>query len=71
MQKLPIGIQSFEKLRNSDSLYVDKTAVIYQLVNEAKVYFLNRPQRFGKSLLCSTLKAYFEGGKGAIQGAGN
>lgn len=68
MLKLPIGIQSFEKLRQSDALYVDKTETIYNLVHDATVYFLSRPRRFGKSLLCSTLKAYFEGKKELFKG---
>ena len=68
MQKLPIGIQSFKCLREDGYLYVDKTEVIYRLVTEAKVYFLSRPRRFGKSLLCSTLKAYFEGDRELFKG---
>ena len=68
MQKLPIGIQSFKCLREDGYLYVDKTEVIYRLVTEAKVYFLSRPRRFGKSLLCSTLKAYFEGDRELFRG---
>ena len=51
MRKLPIGIQSFENIRNENYLYVDKTALIYQLVTKGKPYFLSRPRRFGKSLL--------------------
>ena len=57
MRKLPIGIQSFENIRNENYLYVDKTALIYQLVTKGKPYFLSRPHRFGKSLLISTLEA--------------
>ena len=57
MRKLPIGIQSFENIRNENYLYVDKTALIYQLVTKGKPYFLSRPRRFGKSLLISTLEA--------------
>ena len=68
MQKLPIGIQSFKKLREEGCLYVDKTEVVYRLVGEAKAYFLSRPRRFGKSLLCSTLQAYFEGRKELFEG---
>ena len=63
MRKLPIGIQSFENIRNENYLYVDKTALIYQLVTKGKPYFLSRPRRFGKSLLISTLEAYFQGKK--------
>ncbi len=61
MKKLPIGTQDFAKLIESDRLYVDKTALIHQLIEEGTVYFLSRPRRFGKSLLLSTLKAIFEG----------
>ena len=57
--KYPIGIQSFEKIRRDGYVYVDKTALIYQLVTTGRYYFLSRPRRFGKSLLISTLQAYF------------
>jgi hypothetical protein len=61
-QRLPIGIQDFVKLREEGYRYVDKTTLIHQLViNAAGPYFLSRPRRFGKSLLCSTLGALFEG----------
>ena len=59
--KLPIGIQSFESIRRDGYLYVDKTDYVYKLVHEGKPYFLSRPRRFGKSLLISTLRAYWEG----------
>ena len=59
----PIGRQNFENLRNDGFVYVDKTALIYKLVKEGSVYFLSRPRRFGKSLLLSTLEAYFCGKK--------
>ena len=59
--KLPIGIQSFERLRSDGYLYVDKTRLLWDLVSNGKYYFLSRPRRFGKSLFLSTLKAYFEG----------
>ena len=62
-RKLPIGIQSFEDLRRNGYLYVDKTELLYQLVTEGKNYFLSRPRRFGKSLLMSTMEAYFLGKK--------
>lgn len=68
VQKLPIGIQEFEKLRKEGYLYVDKTRLVYKLVNEGSYYFLSRPRRFGKSLLMSTLKAYFEGKKELFEG---
>ncbi|MDR1787263.1 MAG: AAA family ATPase [Treponema sp.] len=67
-RKLPIGIQDFEKLRTNGFLYVDKTEYLYRLVNEGTVYFLGRPRRFGKSLLLSTLKAYFEGKRDLFTG---
>ena len=60
-RKLPIGIQSFEKLREENFLYVDKTEYVYKLAHSGIPYFLSRPRRFGKSLLLSTLKAYWEG----------
>jgi hypothetical protein len=60
MKKLPIGVQTFEKLIRENYLYVDKTEHIYQLVTRGECYFLARPRRFGKSLLVSTLKALFE-----------
>lgn len=68
IRKYPIGIQNFEDLRRQGYLYVDKTALIYQLVTTGKPYFLSRPRRFGKSLLLSTLKAYFEGKKELFEG---
>ena len=61
-RKLPIGVQSFQSLRESGYLYVDKTQYIEQLLR-GKVYFLSRPRRFGKSLFLSTLAAYFRGEK--------
>ncbi|MDR3343026.1 MAG: ATP-binding protein [Treponema sp.] len=65
---MPIGIQTFEEIRSNGNVYVDKTAYIYRLVNDSKCYFLGRPRRFGKSLLLSTLKAYFEGQKALFDG---
>ena len=67
-KKYPIGIQNFESLRNDGYFYVDKTASIYQMVKTGSYYFLNRPRRFGKSLLISTLKAYFQGKKELFEG---
>ena len=64
----PIGIQNFGDLRNNNNVYVDKTELIYRLANTNKVYFLSRPRRFGKSLLVSTLDAYFRGKKELFQG---
>ena len=67
-RKLPLGIQGFEGLRNDGYIYVDKTESIYRLVHEGKPYFLSRPRRFGKSLLLSALKAYWEGKKELFKG---
>lgn len=64
----PIGIQNFEKIRNDGYFYVDKTALIYQMVKTGSYYFLSRPRRFGKSLLISTLEAYFQGKKELFEG---
>ena len=61
MRKLPVGIQGFENLRDDGYVYVDKTAYVYRLAHEGKPYFLSRPRRFGKSLLLSTMRAYWEG----------
>ena len=66
--KYPIGIQSFENIRTGGFVYVDKTALIYQLADLGKYYFLSRPRRFGKSLLISTLEAYFLGKKELFEG---
>ena len=69
MSKLyPIGIQNFEKLRKDGYFYVDKTALLYRLVKTGSYYFLSRPRRFGKSLMISTLQAYFEGKKELFEG---
>lgn len=68
LKKLPIGVQNFEKLREADCLYVDKTAWIYQLVKTGGYYFLSRPRRFGKSMLLSTLHAYFSAKKELFKG---
>lgn len=69
MDKLyPIGIQTFEVIRKEGYCYVDKTALIYQLVKSGRYYFLSRPRRFGKSLLISTLEAYFRGKKELFAG---
>ncbi|AIN93449.1 ATP-binding protein [Treponema putidum] len=67
-RKIPIGIQSFEKMRNDRYLYVDKTKYVYNLVRTSSPYFLSRPRRFGKSLFLSTLKAYFLGQKELFRG---
>lgn len=66
--KYPIGIQSFDRIREDGYVYVDKTDLIYQLVKDSSIYFLSRPRRFGKSLLVSTLKCYFQGRKELFKG---
>lgn len=66
--KYPVGIQTFEKIIEGDFVYVDKTDLVYSLVNGGQIYFLSRPRRFGKSLLLSTLRAYFEGKKNLFAG---
>ncbi|MDY3069234.1 MAG: ATP-binding protein [Parabacteroides sp.] len=64
----PVGIQSFEEIRKGNYIYIDKTEYIYELVKSGKYYFLSRPRRFGKSLLISTLEAYFLGKKELFKG---
>ncbi|MCD8182113.1 MAG: ATP-binding protein [Bacteroides sp.] len=68
MRKLPIGIQTFEKLREDGYLYIDKTAMIYRIASTSSPYFLSRPRRFGKSLLISTFESYFQGRKELFEG---
>ena len=60
-RKYPVGIQSFKSIRQDGYIYVDKTPLIYKMITEGKPYFLSRPRRFGKSLLCDTLAKVFEG----------
>ena len=68
-RKLPVGIQSFEKIRKGGYIYVDKTDIIWKLANRNKTYnYLSRPRRFGKSVLVDTLQAYFEGNKELFEG---
>jgi len=68
LAKLPIGIQTFAKIREDNYAYVDKTPLVLKLVEESNYYFLARPRRFGKSLLVSTLQALFEGRKELFSG---
>ncbi|MBO6291728.1 MAG: ATP-binding protein [Selenomonas sp.] len=68
IRKLPIGVQSFEVMRQEQFLYVDKTRYIYELAHTGRQYFLSRPRRFGKSLFLSTLKAYWQGRKELFEG---
>ena len=64
----PIGIQNLEDIRKGGYVYVDKTALIYKLASTGKYYVLSRPRRFGKSLLISTMEAYFQGKKELFDG---
>ncbi|UTD12417.1 ATP-binding protein [Treponema denticola] len=68
IRRLPIGLQSFEVMRNEGFVYVDKTEYVVKLAAESRVFFLSRPRRFGKSLFLSTLKAYFLGKKELFKG---
>ena len=68
LKKLPIGEQSFEKLRRENRLYVDKTEFVYRMAQDGTYYFLSRPRRFGKSLLLSTIEAYFLGQRELFEG---
>ena len=68
MKKLPIGIQTFEAIRQDDFVYVDKTEMIHRLTSQKSSYFLSRPRRFGKSLLVDTFKSLFEGRKELFEG---
>ena len=65
MKSLPIGVSTFASLIQADTVYVDKTEVLYQLIKgkEPKRYFFSRPRRFGKSLTCSTLSSIFSGNR--------
>ncbi len=68
-RRLPVGIQSFQKIREGNFLYVDKTDLVWKLANRGKQYnYLSRPRRFGKSLLVDTLQAYLEGNKVLFEG---
>lgn len=64
----PLGIQTFSEIRKRDMLYIDKTEYVYRMASSGKFFFLSRPRRFGKSLLVSTLKSYFEGKKELFRG---
>ena len=68
MRLYTAGIADFERIRQDGRIYIDKTELIYKLTRESQFVFLSRPRRFGKSLLCSTLKYYFEGRKDLFEG---
>ena len=69
-KKLPTGIQTFDKIRNSQDefIYVDKTEIAYKLINKGEYFFLSRPRRFGKSLFVDTLSEIFKGHKHLFKG---
>ena len=68
LRRLPVGIQTFEKIIENDMLYIDKTEYIWNMIHTNNCVFLSRPRRFGKSLLVSTLQSYFEGKKELFKG---
>lgn len=68
MQKLPIGIQTFSKIREDDYIYIDKTDIALEMINSYQYVFLSRPRRFGKSLFLDTLRNIFEGKKEYFKG---
>ena len=68
LKRLPVGIQTFSNIIEDDMLYIDKTEYIWNMIHLGKYIFLSRPRRFGKSLLVSTLEAYFEGRKDLFKG---
>ena len=68
LKRLPVGIQTFSEVIGLDCLYIDKTEYIWNMIHLSKYIFLSRPRRFGKSLLVSTLQAYFEGRKDLFKG---
>lgn len=68
-RRLPVGIQSFKKIREEGYLYVDKSDIVWNLANNGNINnYLSRPRRFGKSVLVNTLQAYFEGKKELFEG---
>jgi len=68
LREMPVSVQDFEKLRTENYMYVDKTKYVYEITRKSRPYFLGRPRRFGKSLFCSTLKAFFLGKKELFAG---
>lgn len=66
--RYPIGVQDFSDIRRGGYVYLDKTEIIQKLAEDGKYYFLSRPRRFGKSLLISTMQAYFQGRKELFEG---
>ena len=68
LKRLPVGIQTFSEVIGLGCLYIDKTEYVWNMIHLSKYVFLSRPRRFGKSLLISTLQAYFEGRKDLFKG---
>ena len=68
IRRYPVGIQTFSEIINGEYVYIDKTDLVWQLAHTAKYVFLSRPRRFGKSLLSSTLRSFFEGRKDLFEG---
>ncbi|MCQ2976047.1 MAG: AAA family ATPase, partial [Bacteroidales bacterium] len=68
LKKLPINTYTFSKIREGNYEYVDKTEYVYKMAQEMDIAFLSRPRRFGKSMLCHTLKEYFSGNKDLFKG---
>ena len=68
LKRLPVGIQTFSEVIDLDCLYIDKTEYVWNMIHLSKYIFLSRPRRFGKSLLVSTLQAYFEGRRDLFKG---
>lgn len=68
MRLYTAGISDFERIREDNRIYIDKTDLIYQLTKESQFIFLSRPRRFGKTLLCGTLQYYFQGRKDLFEG---
>ena len=68
VRKYPVGIQTFERLRKENYLYIDKTDLVWKMTKESPFVFLSRPRRFGKSLLSTTLDSYFKGQKELFEG---
>ena len=66
--RYPVGIQSFSEIRKGGYVYIDKTRFVHKLIRQGKYYFLSRPRRFGKSLLLSTIEAYFQGRRDLFKG---
>lgn len=68
MRRYPIGMQTFSKMREGNYIYVDKTGYVYNMAHTYQYVFLNRPRRFGKSLLTTTFESFFEGRKDLFSG---